>query len=327
MEFVDGMSLYRGYMGLDEKDPWGLFLSWWDEFDFDKMDRLPALDGKVGKWHGDRGNSVFEFSDPIEWMGDKNHRPKIPFVNGEPVLGDYVYKVDIPGVRDYAIADIDYASVGTEKQRRKIDFDRANEFMKSIDPNWQQPKDWTWHHVNVSSVTGKGQLVLVPTGLHGKIAHMGSFSYWTKVLAAKAARNTTALAKLANVSWGSYARKGLSVGFKSLPYGIGLLFMMPSVYAAGQEDGTAGIAAVVGREVVLADLAEGSFNVVVYPYLEQGGNAYADWHAGTRRAIQSARFRGIGEIDRKNMIRVDRLDLPKCWKDLYGTPYNPTEGR
>jgi hypothetical protein len=324
LEFVDGFSLYRGYMGVIGMDPWGLLLSWWDDpLDFDKMSRQPS--NEMGRWiKGERGNGIFECTKYVfEWNGDKKHCARIPYINGEPNFGEYVYKWtgEVCGQR-YAIADIDCSILENIDARRKADFQQANACMKKIDPKWFQPDGWTWHHVNCSA-TGKGQLVLVPTAIHESFAHCGSFAWWSKVLAAKKAKNTTALSRLSSVRFGCYARKCASVGFKAAP-GIGLLFLMPEMTSAGETDGAAGVAAVIGRDIVCADLAEGTFNIVVYPYLEEAGNAYSDWHFDFRSRFQAGRYRAIADtIDGQNMIRVDRIDLPECWKDLYGSPYNP----
>ena len=44
----------------------------------------------------------------------------------------------------------------------------ANKVMKLKDPNWRQPKVYTWHHVENSS-----KLILVDTDLHEAVRHSG----------------------------------------------------------------------------------------------------------------------------------------------------------
>lgn len=56
----------------------------------------------------------------------------------------------------------------------QLDMNNANDLMRSIDPNWKQPADYTWHHIENST-----RIQLVPSDLHGVVGHSGGRNTYT----------------------------------------------------------------------------------------------------------------------------------------------------
>jgi hypothetical protein len=112
--------------------------------------RLPADD--KGAWAGEKGNSVFT-----------------PH-GGKPVQ----YKDGYPDFSPYSKKDvkIDMDLAGD----RGKDFKAADEAMREAigDPNWQRPKDMTWHHHEDGTT-----MQLVPRDVHDAAQHTGGVSVVT----------------------------------------------------------------------------------------------------------------------------------------------------
>jgi hypothetical protein len=111
--------------------------------------RLPA-DGK-GTWAGQKGNS--------RWTPDPNIYP-----NARPVT----YRNGYPDFTPNATRSVEIEM--SQTGNRAADFRAADQAVRRQlnDPNWQRPRDMTWHHVENGTT-----MQLVPSNVHQAAQHSG----------------------------------------------------------------------------------------------------------------------------------------------------------
>jgi type VI secretion system secreted protein VgrG len=90
---------------------------------------------------------------------------------GSPDFSPYIYvhngfKVEV----DIGTLNPDPAN-GRGSSGSQLDMKEANRIMKSRDSGWDQPEDWTWHHVENST-----KMQLVPQDIHSFVRHSGGRS-------------------------------------------------------------------------------------------------------------------------------------------------------
>lgn len=133
------------------------------------VSKLPG-EGK-GTWNGKRGDSEWSPPDPstikdpkeatkMKKLSEATGGKPIKFKEGYPDFSEHVYKHK----GSPAKVEIEMTGGGT-------DFTKANKAMKKNDPNWEQPKGYTWHHKE-DGVT----MELVPTDLNRNVPHDGGAS-------------------------------------------------------------------------------------------------------------------------------------------------------
>ena len=90
---------------------------------------------------------------------------------GFPDFSPYMYEHEgVPVEVDIGALNPDPPS-GKGTSGSQLDMNKANEMMKEKYEDWQQPEDYTWHHIENST-----KLILVPTDLHGVVGHSGGRS-------------------------------------------------------------------------------------------------------------------------------------------------------
>jgi hypothetical protein len=131
---------------------------------------------KEGWVKGERGDGSWDpkksglSEDRVKKIDSVTGGKPIEFKEGYPDFSEYTAKVK--GADGRVIdgkVEIELSPTGN----RDIDFDRADAAMRDKlgDPNWEKPKDYTWHHAEDGTT-----MELLPTDLHGNVPHSGGVS-------------------------------------------------------------------------------------------------------------------------------------------------------
>ena len=163
--------------------------------------------------------------------------------------------------------------------------------MQKTIPKWTQPDKWTWHHQSINPVTGRGQMVLVPTKIHQAATHDGAYALYKSWLIANEAGNGSALKSIST----KIGRLGV-IG--KLAKGVAApLALISAVNIAQQgyaQNGILGAGDALIRDMMWADEIGSVYGTAAHA----GSNALGDYfHVGEPNSIKMKQYERYGVGD------------------------------